>query len=405
MKNKKYGYILLGHVVTPYKEIKNGAVIIEDSKIVWVGPENDFLNEFNLKFYEKIEVNEGYIIPGLIDIHIHGAGGVETTDGTVEALTQMASTLVRFGVSSFVPTTVTSEKKRLIKIAQSINKIMNSEQKNQAQILGLHLEGPYIQPKKAGAQDPSNIRPIDLKEITDIWNESGGHLIQVSLAPELSGSKEAIKWLRKHGIVVSMGHTSATYQEALTAIHLGANQATHTYNCMTNFHHRKPGILAAVLSCEDVYCEAICDEIHVHPGAIRMLARAKGPDKVVLISDAISALGKPDGVYNLGKLKVYVKDGRATLKDGKIAGSIESLNKGLFNYWQWTGLPLYQAIRSATLVPAKIHSLSNKGRIAAGYDADISIISSNFSPLLTFIKGKIVWLNRKKYNKVTSEIY
>jgi len=254
------------------------------------------------------------------------------------------------------------------------------------------LEGPYINLEKRGAHDAEYVRLPSPDEIKELLEAANCTIKIVTLAPEVNGSKELIKELGRLGIVASLGHSNATYKEAMKAIKLGATHAAHTFNEMRSFHHREPGILGAVLVHDELTAELISDNIHVHPVAMKLLVRTKGTDKVVLVTDAIQAAGMPDGKYKLGKQNVIVKKGVCRLESGELAGSTLTMDEAVKNAMKSVGIPLRTAIKMATINPAVTISVDkNKGSLEPGKDADIVIIDDEVKVYMTIVKGKVVY--------------
>lgn len=382
---------ILGHIISHGQEWSAGAVVYAGSKTLWVGDAARMPREYF--DVPALDVGSQLVLPGLIDIHIHGAGGADTSDGTEDALEVMANTLPRFGVTGFLPTTLTLDQATLLASASAVANFKKSKASspNGARILGLHLEGPYVSPKQSGAQDPRYIRQLDLGELDDLWIASDNNLKVITLAPEVGKNSEAIALLRRRGVIVSLGHTNANYDEAKSAIERGATHATHTFNAMTPFHHREPGVSAAVLNSRNVKCEVIADGRHLHPATIELLVATKGTANTILVSDAIRAIGRGDGTYLLGELEVHVQGDLARLADGRLGGSVCPLNLGLKNLWKWSKLDLQQVVECATRVPATALGLGTKGVLAPGYDADITILDDSFMASVTIVEGQIVW--------------
>jgi len=257
--------------------------------------------------------------------------------------------------------------------------------------LGVHLEGPYINPEKRGAHDAEYVRLPSLDEIRELLEASNHTIKIVTLAPEVKGSIELITELRKFGIVASVGHSNATYSEVVDAIKHGVTHATHTFNEMGGLHHREPGVVGAVLVQDELTAELISDNIHVHPAAMKLLIRTKGTNKVVLVTDAIQAAGMPDGEYRVGKKDVIVRNGVCRVESGELAGSTLTMDGAVRNVMKSVGLPLRTAIKMATINPAlAINIDKNKGSLEPGKDADIIIIDKEVNVYVTIVKGKIV---------------
>ena len=326
-----------------------------------------------------------YLSPGFIDIHNHGNSGYDFMDATPEALDSIGKYHLNNGVTSYLGTVLTQSYEN---ISKAIRNIANYENKNDSsEILGIHLEGPFFAQSKKGAQPEKYIRNPDMLFIKELIEISGDRLKMVSLAPEIDGAHEMIKFLRKKGIIVAMAHSNATYEDAITGINQGATVATHLYNGMRGFSHREPGIVGASLTDDRVYCEIIYDRIHLHDAAVNLALKAKGSDKIVLVSDAMRAAGLSDGEFELGGQKVMVEDGEVSLKDGSLAGSTLNLHKSVQNMVNYLNVPLYEAVKMASLSPAKALGIEErKGSIEVGKDADMILFDHNLK-LTHIIKG------------------
>ena len=344
------------------------------------------LDGFNVGDAEVIEAEGLYIAPGLIDVHIHGSGGKDTMDGTEEALKTISSTIAKNGVTAFLATTMTMGWDRISRALDQIRDCMRLEMPG-AQLLGAHMEGPFINVQFKGAQNSEYVIPQSwelVKEYRDV-------IKLVTLAPELPGAVEFISKLKENHIVVSMGHSAASYEEALKGVDAGVSHCTHLFNAMTGVHHRNPGVASVALS-RDVICELIADNIHVHPGLFELVKKAKGVDKIALITDSTEAGGMADGEYSLGGQPIIVKNGAARLQDGTLAGSVLNLNKGLYNFYKNTDCELFEVFRMATVNPAKeLGILDKKGSIAEGKDADFFLMDKEFNVKATFVRGKRVF--------------
>ena len=287
------------------------------------------------------------LLPGLIDVHVHGAAGYDTMDASQEALQAMAAFFARHGVTAFLATTMTAPHAETL---AAVRGAAAYRPESGARLLGVHLEGPYLSPKFPGAQLAEAIRlpdPAEFHELAD-----AGPVCMITLAPEQLGAPALMAAARERGIVVVAGHTDATYTEIESAVDLGLNMATHTYNAMSGLHHRKPGTLGAVLSDDRIYAQLIADNIHVHPAAMDILARCKGPDRTVLITDAMRATGLPEGEYDLGGQMVTVREDQCRLADGTLAGSVLTLERGLANFMAASGWPLDKAWPAASRTAA-----------------------------------------------------
>ena len=312
-------------------------------------------------------------------------------DGKYESLLKMSKFLVSHGVTAFLPTTVTSPLEDIFKALDAIRETRRRGT-GYAKILGAHVEGPYFSKEKAGAQDARYLREPKIEEIKYILNNYGDIIVRFTLAPELPNALEAIRYLSGKGILVAMGHTNAKYEEAIKAINAGAKLANHMYNGMRGFHHRDPGIIGAVLTRDDVYVEIIIDEVHHHNAAREIVIRCKGVNRTILITDSIMAAGLPDGEYTLGRQKIIIKNGISRLPDGTIAGSTLTLDRAIKNTVEYLRVPLSDAVRMATFVPAEVLGISYKmGAIKEGYNADITVLNKDLTVAMTLVDGKIVY--------------
>jgi N-acetylglucosamine-6-phosphate deacetylase len=380
-------------IVTPYEILENCEVIIENGKIADIR-ENGSLPAGG--FDEVIDAEGNYLTPGFIDIHNHGSFGKDVMDATFQALDTISRFHVKNGVTGFLAATLTAsieEIKGAVKNAADYIKTQNNgvefpHKKAGAELLGIYLEGPYFSKSRKGSQPQEHIRDPRIDELEGIIRASGNNVKVVALAPEIPGALETVSYLKSRGIKVSAGHTDANYNETKKGIDRGITLATHIFNGMRNFTHREPGVVGAVLTDERVYCEMICDGIHLHPATMKLIVTAKGFDRVVLISDAMMACGLSDGEYKLGPQKVFVRNGEARLHDGTLAGSTLTLNKAVYNMVYRLGFPVHHAVRMATLNPARAIGVSHrKGSIEIGKEADLVIFAEDFRVLTVFVKG------------------
>ena len=368
--------------------IKNVGIVktnigIENGRIAYIG------NEENI---EPIFETDGIVVPGFIDEHIHGAGGADAMDGTVEALQTISEFLAREGTTGFLATTMTQSPENITNALKAVKKVREKGEYKGAEVLGVHLEGPFISPKHVGAQPLEYVATPDA-ELFDKYNEASGNSIKiVTLAPEVEGGLGLVKHLSNIGVVASVGHTGGKYADVVNAVAAGATNVTHTYNAQTGLHHREAGVVGAAMLLDELNCEMICDTIHVSVPAIKLVIKNKPHDKYTLITDAMRAKGMPDGKSELGGQDVFVNNGEARLADGTLAGSVLKMNVAVKNLVEKAGVPFTDAIDFATYNPAKnIGVLNERGTIELGKRADLTVLNSDFEVLYTLVNGKIVY--------------
>ena len=373
-------YIKNGKVVLPDGILEN-VVLAFDSKICGFTDESQIPENA-----EVIDADGGFVAPGLVDIHIHGYLGEDTSDGSAEGIFKMANGIMKNGVTSFCPTTMTVSMDEINKALDTVRSLKEESWSwDGAEILGVNLEGPFINPKKKGAQAETHIKKPDAKFVLG----NADIISLATMAPEMEGGCEVIKEIRDNSnVVVSVGHTDASFEETLSGIDAGVTHITHLFNAQTPLHHRNPGVVGAAL-LENVTTELIADTFHVHKGLFELLARVKG-DNLVLITDCTRAGGMPDGEYTLGGQPIFVNGVKCLLEDGTIAGSVLKLNDAVKNFSANTNLPFWKAVSAASLNPARAIGVDDrKGSIEPGKDADIIITDDDFNIVKTIIGGEI----------------
>lgn len=365
-------------------KIEQGSILIKDGKIKEINP-SKFCDE------NILDANGLYVSPGFIDVHIHGAGGYDTMDGTSQAINTIAKTIVKHGTTAFTPTTMTVSIKDIRK-SLSIIKILKEIGCAGAHVLGVHLEGPFVSPSAMGAQNPKYILPPSISTYKEIVRNYEDIIVSITLAPEVNGAKELIRYISHTGVICSLGHTNATYEEMVEAIKCGASHSTHLYNTMTPLNHRNPGAVGAIFD-SSITTETISDGIHISYPALRIAYKQKGTDNVLLISDAMMACGMPNGEYSLGGQKVIVNNDEARLENGALAGSVLTLDKAVRNVYKNSNLPLYEIIKMASFNGARHCKVDgHKGQIKEGYDADLILFDDDINIKKVFILGKeILW--------------
>ncbi|CAL7912317.1 N-acetylglucosamine-6-phosphate deacetylase [Fusobacterium necrophorum] len=345
--------------------------------------------EENLVENEKEEVLdlEGkLLIPGFIDVHIHGADGADAMDGSIESLQKISKYLASKGTTNFLATTLTSSKEMLKKVLSCIGEVQNQEMEG-ANIFGAHMEGPYFDVEYKGAQNEKYIKMAGMEEIQEYLSVKKDLVKLFALSPN-SNNLDIIRYLVKEGVIVSVGHSAASFEQVMAAVEAGLSHATHTFNGMKGFTHRDPGVVGAVLDSDEITAEVIFDKIHVHPEAVRVLIKTKGVEKVVCITDSMSATGLPCGRYKLGELDVNVVDNQARLSsNGALAGSVLTMDKA-FRHLLELGYNLMDAVKLTSTNVAKEFHL-NTGMIRVGKDADLVVLDEKHEVKMTIVKGKI----------------
>ena len=351
------------------------------------------ISRCGVKDAEVIELpDDAIVLPGFVDEHIHGAGGSDGMDGTVEDIAVIAKTIAAEGTTSFLVTTMTQSPENITKAMEAVKAYREADLGEGARVVGVHLEGPFIAAAHKGAQPLEYVKAPDI-EVFDGYNEASGNAIRiVTLAPEVDGAEAFIRHLTEKGIVSSIGHTGAKYPDIEKAVANGASNVTHTYNAQSALHHREIGTVGSAMLLDDLNCELIADTIHVSVPAMRLLVKNKPLDKLTLITDAMRAKGVPDGVSELGGQVVYVKDGEARLEDGTLAGSVLRMNRAVQNMVEKVGVPFTQAVDYATINPAKTLKIDHEaGSIEVGKRADFTVLNASYDVVMTVRGGKVVY--------------
>jgi N-acetylglucosamine-6-phosphate deacetylase len=349
-------------------------------KILYVGEPRAFNGEL-------VDYGESLVAPGFIDIHVHGLAGYDIMDSDPESIHQISKHLAAKGVTGFLATLQTSSYEEIIQTLKRVNETKTTG----AKLLGSHLEGPYISPAKIGAQR-ENLREPLTHELDDLLRAANGTLRLVTLAPEVKGGLVAVEYLSGHGVLVSAGHTDATYEEAKQAFDAGVRLLGHCWNGMRELHHREPGIIGAGLMDESVFVELIADCHHIHPAVLGLTARLKGADSVILVSDSIKPAGLEPGKHVLDGRVYYLVDGLVKLESGVIAGSSIGLNNAVRNMVEKVGVGVADAIGMASSTPAGFLGL-NKGKLDIGFDADFVVLDEAFNVVETIVEGETVYRN------------
>lgn len=378
-------------LVTPVDAVEDPVVLLDGGKIVQVASQRDRELSPGIRV---VDFGDALLAPGFMDIHIHGSGGHDVMEGTREALSAVSTFLYRHGVTSYFPTTVTAPEDATLfsleRLADQIERAERGErEEKEAQPLGIHLEGPFISHARRGVHPPEYLLRPSLQVFERLWQAARGHIKVLTMAPELEDAGPLIQEASRLGVCVSLGHSDADSYTTRRAIDAGARHATHTFNAMRALNHREPGILGEVLTNERVTADIIADGIHLDPKIAKLFFEAKGADAAVLITDAISATGMPDGHYRLGSFEVEVKGARC-LADGRLAGSVLTMDRAVRHAMEFTGWELQTALRAATANPARVMGLEKrKGVIAAGADADLVALTAEGEVRQTIVGGVV----------------
>lgn len=386
-----------GSIITPARKIPKGGILIEQGKIAEVFPMSEAPNLGNT---DTIDVHGDYVCPGFIDIHSHGGGGADVMDGDPEAFKTIARAHACGGTTCYVATTEASSTDDLIRSIAAFDQVVASSEVDGARLVGLHLEGPYFSDAQKGAQDPRYIKAPDREEYLGIL-ESTDSIMRISAAPELPGGLELGRELRNRGIVASIGHSDATYDEVLSAIDAGYSHVTHLYSGTSGVKrvraYRVAGVIESALMLDDLTVEIIADGKHLPGSLLKLIYKCKGPDRVALCTDAMRAAGMPEGEYLAGgegdERTVVVDEGVAWMPDRTaFAGSVALANQLVRNMVELAGVGLPDAVRMASLTPAKIMRLDDsKGSLDKGKDADIVVLNKNLDVRMTIVEGRVVY--------------
>lgn len=367
-------------VVTPAETIE-ATVAVADGAITAVASGSDDA---------AVDVGDRWLIPGLIDTHVHGGGGAQCNTASADEVGRVARFHAAHGTTALLATTVSAG---IDELEDSLGAIAQARgQTDGATVLGAHLEGPFLSEGRPGAMDPDSFLAPCVRALERLLAAGGGGVAMMTIAPELQGALEVIAALAGAGVVASLGHSDADYAQAKASVSAGARSVTHLFNAMAPLHHRRPGLLGAALDLPELGCELICDGVHVDPLVMRLALRAKGVGGLRLVTDAISAAGMPDGEYRLGSVPVQVRDARATLIDGdSIAGSTLTMDAALANAVRFLGVSVEEAVTLGSTNPAALLGLQDrKGAIAAGYDADLAVLDEDLRAASTMVSGRWV---------------
>lgn len=377
-----------GTAILPDEAIADSLVLLDGDKIAYAGHFDEGRIPSGARL---VDASGAYVIPGLIDTHVHGTHGDDVMNCGPEGLRRISQRFCSYATTAWLPSTISA---RHVELVQAIRDCVEGQKLSTdgAEIVGIHVEGPYINLKRKGAQPEEGIRDADFAEVAELLAAAEGQIRVVTLAPERPGGLDLIRRLVENDIIASMGHSDATYEQALEGIAAGATHATHLFNAMPPIHHRDPGLITACLNEPEVIAEVVTDGVHLNPQIVRLALRAKGRDGAAIITDAFSATGLTEGIHVLGPHKVIVKGNVCVLENGTIAGSILTMDQAVGNAVKFAGVSVVDAVRMASLVPARISGcVDRKGSLEAGKDADVALLGPDFHCRATWVRGRQVY--------------
>jgi N-acetylglucosamine-6-phosphate deacetylase len=379
-----------GRLFTPVEEIQNPLLVVEDGRITEISSRAD-KDASNLRL---VDFGDAILAPGFFDIHIHGGAGIDLMRASPSDLPRLGKFLAKHGVTEYFPTTVAapldSTCKALERLADAIEAPLGENQnanEAQARPLGIHLEGPFLSHKRRGVHPPENLIAPTIEIFDRLWQAARGHIRVLTIAPEIPGALEVIAEAAKRKVCVSIGHSDADLPTAQAAVNAGARHATHTFNAMRPLDHRDPGIIAEVLTDDRLSADMIVDGIHVAPSVVQLFLQAKGVERAVLITDAISATGMPDGHYQLGPIEVDVKDGKCT-SNGSLAGSVLTMDRAVRNVTKFSRWSLRHAVRAASANAARAAGIPDYGSLAVGAHANFTVMNAAGEIMKTIVRGQ-----------------
>lgn len=375
-------------LITPTEFVRNAVMIIRDGKIEAVGSRE----QLEIPIAARVEDYEsGILAPGLVDLHIHGAGGHDLMEATPAANEAVEKVLAAHGVTSYLPTTLTAPINLTLRALEFLAGCIEraADHDATAHPVGIHMEGPFLSHAKRGVHPPAHLQTPCVDLFNRFWEASRGHIKLITIAPELSHATELIAEATRRGVTCSLGHSNANTVEARAGVQAGARHATHTFNAMRPLDHRDPGIVGTVLTSPDVYADIIADGVHLDPSIVELFLRLKGAERSVLITDALSATGMGDGRYRLADFEIDVHGAFCRDLNGTIAGSVLTLDAAVRNIMTFAGWELPESVRLASLNPARSAHLAGKGELIPGADADIAVLTSTGEVIETIVAGHL----------------
>ena len=376
-----------GTVLTGFAAMEKCAVLVEGGVIADVFSQRRFEQKRFGSEVRVVDVGGAYIAPGFVDTHIHGFGGFGTDDSSTESVVEMSRLLAGYGVTAFNPTLYPAEPTAMLEAVRNVSAAFGKE--SGARIMGLHLEGPFISPDRLGVQRPETLSTVDLSFMEQLWEASEGHIVNMTVAPEIKGMRELALFCVKKGIVLQAGHTNANYENMVEGMQVGILHTTHLFNAMSKLDHRNPNAVGAVLIHPEMSCEIIADGYHVHPDLMKLLRRDKPIDKIILVTDGLKPTEQAEGPFFANGEEVVLHDGVFHRKiDDVIAGSSLTMIRGVKNLVAY-GFSLEDAVKAASSNPAQVMRFSRKGTIVPGNDADLVVFDKDFNVLSTVVGGAL----------------
>ncbi|NUN08585.1 MAG: N-acetylglucosamine-6-phosphate deacetylase [Ignavibacteriaceae bacterium] len=380
-----------GKIVTPFRVVKNGTIVIEDGMISELGKISDVSIPDGCRL---IDVSGRTVSPGFVDLLVHGGGGFGFADENPESIARASEYFVRNGSTTLLASLFAKPQEELLADLKRVADFIDAHP--DSNVYGIHMEGPFLNPALKGAMNEDYLWKPTVEGWDMLWEASRGKIRIMTIAPELPGSIDVMRAAARKGVVLSIGHSMATYDEIELAIDNGAAHVTHIFNAMRPFHHRNPGVILGSLLRNELKIELIADTLHVHPAVMELLLKLKGANGIILITDSIRAGGMHEGEYEFADQKVFMKEQKAYLADGTLAGSTLTLNKAVKNMIQTANAKETDAFRMASLNGAKVLNIENrKGILAAGKDADLIVLNDDYEVEMTIIKGKIAYEKRR----------
>lgn len=387
-KKQACDLLIEGALTLEGKLVDPGAVLVEGGQVIWSGPRDEMPD---VDVGQRIDT-KGFIVPGFVDLHVHGGAGADAIDGDPDSLSTICCVHAAHGTTALCPTVLTGPSEAMLRALEMIRQHADAGQPvgGGARVIGANLEGPFLNPRRAGAQPGEHLRDPDPALMEELLDAGGAALKIVTLAPELPGALDLVARLRERGVVVAMGHSEATYSQAIDGINAGIGLAAHTFNAMRPLHHREPGLVGATLESDQLVAEVIADGVHLSEVVLRLLWRLKGPERLCLVTDCTAALEAPPGGARLGSQPVTIHDGAVRLPDGTLAGSSLSMDRAVGNLIRLCRASVSQASVAASSVPARVLGLERLGSLTANSEADLVLLDRQHRVTAVLVAGQLV---------------